>query len=137
VDVTRPLARDDVVELGDRGSAVVWALALVAVIIAAGFFAAAVEQQALARQRVGSAADLAALAAAQSDGEQCAADRVAVANESTLVACAIDGLDVIVRVSRPAPVLIRRPFALLGSSPRDVVGAARTGPPLTEEGGHA
>jgi secretion/DNA translocation related TadE-like protein len=130
--------RDDADEHGDRGSAVVWALALVVVILTASFVAAAVAQQAMVRQRVGSAADVAALAAAQSDGDPCAAaGRVAVANESTLVACAIDGLDVVVQVSRPAPDLVRRLFALLGSSPRAVVGVARAGPSLTEEGGPA
>jgi hypothetical protein len=77
-----------------------------------------------------------AFAAAQSDSDPCAAAS-RVANESTLVACAMDGLDVVVQVSRPAPDLVRRLFALLGTSPRDVVGAARAGPPLTEEGGPA
>jgi secretion/DNA translocation related TadE-like protein len=108
-------------------------LALVVVILVAGLVAAAVAQQALVRQRVGFAADISALAGAQSLGDACAdARRVASANDTTLVACALDGPDVVVRVSHPAPALVRRLFALLGSSPHDVVGVARAGPLVSD-----
>jgi secretion/DNA translocation related TadE-like protein len=114
----------------DDGAATVWSLALICVILLGALLAAAVAQQAMARQRVAAAADVAALAAAQADADQCAqAERVAVANGVQLVVCAVDGVDVVVRVSVPPPDLVRRVFALVGQQPRDVVGIARAGPP--------
>ncbi len=119
----------------DQGAAVVWALALVTMLMLAGLVAAAVAQQAIVRQRVAASADVAALAGAQTLGDPCAAaQRSANANDTELVACAMDGPDVVVRVSRPAPSLVQRLFSLLGSSPHDVVGVARAGPPPTSEG---
>jgi len=118
---------------GEDGAALVWALALVVVILMAGLIAAAVAQQALVRQHVASAADVAALAGAQALGDACdEARRLAVANDTALVACAVDGPDVVVRVSHPPPALVRRIFALLGRSPSDVVGVARAGPPQAD-----
>jgi secretion/DNA translocation related TadE-like protein len=117
---------------GDReeGAAVVWALALVVVVMTAGLLAAAVAQQALARQHVDSTADVAALAGAQAVDDPCgAADRMAAVNDTTMVGCALDGPDVVVHVSGRPPALVRRLFSLLGSSPHDVVGVARAGPP--------
>ncbi|MEI6363634.1 MAG: Rv3654c family TadE-like protein [Actinomycetes bacterium] len=115
---------------GDDGAALVWALALVVLIMTAGLIAAAVAQQGLVRQHVASAADVAALAGAQALGDACdEARRLAVANGTALVDCALDGPDVVVRVSRPAPPLVVRLFTLLGSSPPEVVGVARAGPP--------
>jgi secretion/DNA translocation related TadE-like protein len=114
----------------DRGAATVWSLALLSVILLGALLVSAVAQQAIARQRAATAADLAALAAAQSGSSQCAeADRMASANDASLLACGIDGDDVIVQVSVPAPPLVRRVFALVGQTPGDVIGAARAGPP--------
>ena len=114
----------------DAGAAVVWALALVTALMLTGLLASAVAQQALVRQRVATSADVAALAGAQSLGDACdEARRLAEANETELVACAIDGSDIVVRVARPAPPLVRRLFAMLGGSPPDVIGVARAGPP--------
>ena len=114
----------------DRGAALVWALALVSVILMAGFVALALGQQAVARQQVAAAADVAALGAAQTDGDPCSvAQTLATANEVQLIACAIDGVDVVVRVSRPAPPLVVRLFGMVGTRAPDVVGVARAGPP--------
>jgi len=122
-DATEPLGHDG-------GAALVWALALVFVLMTAGLLAASVAQLGMARQRVASAADIAALAGAQTVGDACeAAGRIAVANDTRLEACEFDGVDVVVRLSRPAPPLVRRLFALVGEAPRDVVGSARAGPP--------
>lgn len=114
----------------DSGAATVWALALVTVLMLGALVAGAVAQQAFARQRVATTADVAALAAAQSVSGQCAeAERLAAANGAVLLACAHDGADVVVRVSIPPPLLVKRLFALVGEEPSDVVGAARAGPP--------
>lgn len=114
----------------DSGAATVWALALVFVLMLAALVAGAVAQQSFARQRVAATADVAALAAAQAvDGQCVEAERLAVANGAALVACGLDGADVVVRVSVPPPLLVRRLFALVGQEPSDVVGAARAGPP--------
>jgi len=114
----------------DRGAAVVWGLTLTFILTTAGLIAASVAQFAIVRQRVQTAADVSALAGAQSARDPCAAaQRAAVANAATLLACAVEGSDVVVRVSRPAPELVRRVFALAGQQPRDIVVAARAGPP--------
>ena len=114
----------------DQGAAVVWGLTLSFILMTAGLVTASVAQFAIVRQRVQAAADVSALAGAQSRDDPCAAaQRAAVANDAVLLACALDGTDVVVRVSRPAPELVRRVFALAGQRPRDIVVAARAGPP--------
>jgi secretion/DNA translocation related TadE-like protein len=105
------------------------------VIMSAAFVSMAVAQQAMARQQVGAAADIAALGAAgsrahESDADPCAeAARLAQANGAELIACAVEGDDVMVRVSRSAPPLVRRLFALAGSPASDVTAGSRAGPP--------
>ena len=117
-------------ERAEAGAATVWSLALLSVLMLGALLAGAVAQQAFARQRVAAAADVAALAAAQADSDRCsAAERLAAANGTALLACALDGLDVTVRVSVPPPLLVQRLFALVGQTPNDVVGVARAGPP--------
>jgi secretion/DNA translocation related TadE-like protein len=114
----------------DRGAAMVLALALLPLILLAAFVALALGQQAVARQQAAAAADVAALGAAQTDGDPCTVARqLAGANHVALVSCAIDGGDVVVRVSRPAPPLVVRLFGMVGTAAPDVVGAARAGPP--------
>ena len=116
--------------LDDRGAAIVWGLTLTFILTTAGLVAASVAQFAIVRQRVQTAADLSALAGAQAGTDPCAAaERAAATNGTTMLACALDGIDVVVRVSRPAPELVRRVFALAGQRPRDIVVAARAGPP--------
>ena len=113
----------------DRGAAVVWALALISVLLMVSSLASAVAVQAIARQRVATIADLAALAGAQTRGEPCrAADDAARANDAQLVSCALDGTDVVVTVRRPAPELVTRVIAALGGRANDVDASARAGP---------
>lgn len=118
------------VACGDDGAAVLWSVALVFVLTLAGLVSLAVAQQALARQHAEAAADVAALAGAQADGDPCsAAQQASAANGTSLVACALDDGDVVVRVSSPPPPLVRRLFALMGEDPNDVLAVARAGPP--------
>ncbi len=119
----RPAVRDE------RGAAVVWTLALVCVVLTAGALASAVSIQAVVRQRVAIAADLAALAGAQSLHEPCAAAQSAAsANDASLVACALEGADVVVTVRRPAPEFVQRVVGAFGGQAADVEVTARAGP---------
>jgi len=93
----------------DRGSASLWLLGVaLAVLLLAGTVAMA-GGLLVARHRAQSAADLGALAGAvravQGPGVACpAAERIVRANGGQLVACEVDGLDVVitVRVNGPA-----------------------------------
>jgi len=115
---------------GDRGAATVWTLALLGVVLLSGLVAAAMGAQAVARQRVSTVADVAALAAAQSVVDPCGeADRIARANRMTLLSCSPDGRDVILTVGSASPDLVRRVVGLLGHEPDDVTATARAGPP--------
>ncbi|MFW0793631.1 Rv3654c family TadE-like protein [Gordonia sp. CPCC 205515] len=111
----------------DRGFAtIVGAFAIAAVVaatIAVGYFGAAV----VARHRAQSAADLAALAAAQDhvrgEPNPCATAQQIVTEQRTgaqLVRCAPDGADVVVRTAVPVPL---GPFGL-----RRAEASARAGP---------
>jgi len=114
----------------DRGVAIVWALTLMSLLLLVGLLAGAVGQQAVVRQRLASAADVAALAAAQALVDPCgAAERSAAANGARLLDCTMAGQDYLVSVSGPAPNLVRRLFALLGRSSTEVTATARAGPP--------
>lgn len=77
----------------DAGSAMVWALVLALLLGLAGMVLAALASVAVARQRAGAAADLAALAAAGRPFDQvgaCAlARRVVTAQGASLYACAV------------------------------------------------
>ena len=108
----------------------VWTLALVCVVLTAGALASAVSIQAVVRQRVAIVADLAALAGAQSLHEPCAAAQSAArANDAALVACALEGSDVVVTVRRPAPEFVQRVVGAFGGHAADVDATARAGPP--------
>ena len=93
----------------DRGSASLWLLGVaLAVLLLAGTVAMA-GGLLVARHRAQSAADLGALAGAvgafEGPGGACpAADRIVRANGGWMVACRVEGLDVVitVRVSGPA-----------------------------------
>lgn len=114
----------------ERGAALVLALALMPVVLLAAFVAVAVGQQAIVRQQMAAAADVAALGAAQATGDPClAAEQLTTANGAVLVMCAIDDGDVVVRVSRPAPAMVVRLFGVVGMQAPEVVGVARAGPP--------
>lgn len=96
---------------GDRGSATVLGVVLVAVLAMAATLAASVGGVVADQRRVESAADLAALAAAgaaQAGGNACfAAARSAHRNGARLASCAVDGEVITVRVVRSRVVLGR------------------------------
>jgi secretion/DNA translocation related TadE-like protein len=87
----------------ERGSATVWVLAVGLLIVVVALASAAAGAAAVARHRAQSAADLGALAGAIRviDGPVTAcvqARTIATANGARLVACRLDGFDVIVTV---------------------------------------
>jgi secretion/DNA translocation related TadE-like protein len=97
---------------GESGSATVLALGAVLVLLTVAGVWLASGRAALARQRAETAADLAALAAAQSldreGAEPCtAAGAAAAANGGRLLTCSIAGDDVTVAVSVSAPMVAR------------------------------
>jgi len=117
-------------QVSDEGAATVWSLALISVVVFAGLISGAVATQVIARQRLAATADVAVLAAAQSDAAPCAAaGRMAIANGAELVECNALGQDVIIIVSAPAPDLVRRMMDLLGQPAGDLMATARAGPP--------
>ena len=91
----------------ERGSATVWVIALSAVLAVLAAAVVLVGSATVARHRAGTAADLAALAAAGravlGEPDACdLADRVARANAAALVSCSVDGSSVVdVRVDVP------------------------------------
>ena len=115
----------------DEGSATVLVLSLTCVVVLVATVLVALGAVAVARHRAGSAADLAALAAAsralQGQAEACAlAGSVAGAGGARLVRCALDGAtaDVVVEVSADGPL------AALGPAR----AGARAGPAVQERG---
>lgn len=114
----------------DRGAATVLALALVQVLLVTAMACAVVASLAITRMRVATAADVAALAAAQAMGEPCAAAASsAELNGTHLIACTIDGADIVVEVAADAPAIVVRGLALLGRPAPVVTRLARAGPP--------
>ncbi|MBX6750926.1 MAG: flp pilus-assembly TadE/G-like family protein [Micromonosporaceae bacterium] len=88
---------------GDRGAASVWVLAVGLAVIVVAQALVVIGSATVARHRAQAAADLAALAAAMKvlDGESAACARaaeVSARNGASLVACRLDGFDVIVTV---------------------------------------
>lgn len=101
-------------------------------VVIVGIAAGAVGSLAGARQHAVTAADLAALAAAQSSSaDPCwEAERIALANGVLLAACTVEpGGDVWVRVRRDPPELVRRLVAWSGRDAQPVDADARAGPP--------
>jgi len=93
----------------DEGSASVFTLALGFVICCAGVLAMLFVQLTLARATLGSYADLAAIAAAQTSGDPCAAAAlVSSRNGVELFACQANDGQSIVQVRMPAPNLLAR-----------------------------
>ena len=116
----------------DRGSATPLVVMVVVLTLAVGSAALAVGNFAVARARASSVADAAALAGASHDleGDQCAAAAKIVSRSSAnLLACRIEGLDVLVTVVTPAPAILRRLAAAAGESAPDLTVSARAGPP--------
>ncbi len=93
----------------DEGNTTILTLVLGFVICCAGVVALLFFQLTLARATLGSYADLAAIAAAQTGGEPCAAAAlVSARNGVELFACEAAGGQSIVEVRMPAPTLLAR-----------------------------
>lgn len=92
---------------GDRGAATVLVLALTGLLLLVGAALAVVAAVFVAHREAQAAADLAALAGAQSvatGADPCgAADAVATANRAALTACVVDAREVRVRVVVDGP----------------------------------
>ena len=110
----------------ERGSGTVYALGVIAVLLAAAVGIAGLIQAQSATGRARAAADLAAISGATvlssvvAPGDPCAmAQRVAAANGASVSACSVAGEDVIVSVVVPTTILGR---------PRQATAQARAGP---------
>ena len=92
---------------GERGSATLFAVAVVGVLVLVGAALGVAGAMVHTHRVAQSAADLAALAAAQSragGGDACeAAAAVAAANDARLDSCAVDGFDVRLQVTVAGP----------------------------------
>ncbi|MFI6906668.1 Rv3654c family TadE-like protein [Nonomuraea sp. NPDC050394] len=116
----------------DRGSATIWGVALMALLISVAMTLAAVGSVRVARHRVYGAADLSALEAARlalaAPDQACArAEKVAMANAVRLTRCTI--------TDETADVWTSLEITLPGVGKRIVTGRARAGPSwITSEG---
>ncbi len=115
----------------ERGAAVVWTLALMAVLGLAAFVATGLGALVVARQQASTVADLAALAGAQALEDPCArAAFVVQENGLRLDGCTLAGEDLVVDVAGPAPAVLGRLLATLGGGPApEIRVSARAGPP--------
>ncbi|HET6937490.1 MAG TPA: Rv3654c family TadE-like protein [Nocardioides sp.] len=93
--------------MAERGSATLFAVAVVGVLVLVGAALGVAGAMVHAHRVAQSAADLAALAGARSraeGGDACAAaSTIAGANDATLDSCAVDGFDVRVQVTVAGP----------------------------------
>lgn len=116
----------------DRGSASVLALAVLLLVCFGAMVGFAKAQAVIVSRQAAGAADLAALAAAQAEGQPCArAESVASANGTTLVECRLDGLDASVGVEIPAPWLVVRLLDSFGLPAPRIRASARAGQPAS------
>lgn len=112
----------------ERGSATVWSIALMSLLVSVAMFGFTLAQAALARQRVATSADLAALAAASTWLEPCQRARaVAESNRTALITCEVSASGTAVEVGMPAPNLVERLLRWLGKEPAGFIGRARAG----------
>lgn len=112
----------------ERGSASVFALVVIPVLCLGAFVLLAFAQQALVRQQLRTAADLSALAAAQSLDEPCQrAQQIADAHRVSLVACTSVEGDWSVEVSAPHSPMMRKLAALFGKAMSDHTQVATAG----------
>jgi secretion/DNA translocation related TadE-like protein len=112
-------------DLADRGSATVWVVIAMAVVVAAAAVSAILGAIMIARHRADAAADAAAIRVAMSalagSVAACGAGAgLARANGARLVRCSLDGPDAVVGVEVPLPGLLSR----FGAA----TGRARAGP---------
>jgi secretion/DNA translocation related TadE-like protein len=113
----------------DRGNVTVLGLAISIVVLAIGFIGIVQVEATLASHRVQSAADLSALAGAQSLGDPCdAAIAIAKANSVELVACDSESEDISVVVEANAPSLIAALFRRFDLPIGRVSATAKAGP---------
>jgi len=114
----------------DAGSGTVLGLAVLAVVCFATYVGMARVQQVLTVRQVSTAADLAALAAAQATVDPCArAGAVAAANGAGLTGCWHQGVDVAVEVSAPMPELTAGLLQSFGLPIPPIVARSRAGYP--------
>ena len=118
----------------DRGSMTLIAVALLSVICIVGVLGLGLAQWAVAAARLSSAADIAALAGANAEVDACGrASTAASMNGTTLVACRIEGTDVVATVQAPAPPFAIRVTTLLGGDASVLQRSARAGQQDLEE----
>lgn len=112
----------------DRGSATVLALAGLVILAFGGFIGLATAQQALVRQQLATAADLAAIAAAQSLGEPCVSARqVAAMHDVRLIDCVMHGADWTVEVAGTPGALVQRLLVFAGRDAQEITERATAG----------
>jgi secretion/DNA translocation related TadE-like protein len=113
----------------DRGSASLIALFVIPLLVVGAFAMLAFTQQAIMRQQLRTAADLAALAAAQAlHVANCdRAQHIAEAHQVRLIDCQPSGADWIVGVALPAPPMMQRMANALGHFAPDQVQYAKAG----------
>ncbi|CAB4664859.1 unannotated protein [freshwater metagenome] len=115
--------------IDDHGNVTVLGLAISIVILAIGFIGIAQVQATLTSHRVQSAADLSALAGAQSLGDPCsAAVAVATANSVELTACESVSGDISVIVEANPPSLVAALFRRFDIPIGRVMASAKAGP---------
>ena len=123
--------------MADAGSATVWMLTLIGIVLITGIAALALGQVVMARHRAGAAADLAALAAADHawDGGPAACEHalaVVRAQRAELVRCGVDGqiADVLVQVAVAVPLAVVPPArARARAGPAEPAAPAQPGAP--------
>lgn len=103
-------------------------LAFICMVAACGFLVLAQVQAVIATHALEGAADLAAIAAAQSQGDACAeAGRVAQANHARLVDCGTQDSDFVVRVESDLPGLVAAVIKLVHVQASPIRATARAG----------
>jgi len=113
----------------DRGSALLWAVVLVQLLMAVTVAGLLVSVVAIAHSRAASVADVAVLAAAQSPTDACAAAGTAAeANGAVLSDCRVEGEDVEVAVSLAVSGVPAGLMAMLGVPDGLLTERARAGP---------
>lgn len=115
---------------GERGLALLWAIALMNALLLVATAVLAIGAQALQIARVGAIADLAALAGAQAESDACAAaGLLAATNGVRLARCDVAGPDVVVEVQADPLPLARRFSEWVGREPGPIAAIARAGAP--------
>lgn len=116
----------------DRGAATIYVMAMALICLVAAVAAVAIGEVAIARARTSSAADLAALAAADNrqSGAPCErAGSVASAGGARLASCEQVGSDVLVMVEAQLPPMVRVLAGAAGQGAPTIRVVARAGPP--------